>query len=466
MEFVATPVIFGFLLFICQLVARNRYKSDPISRKWFVRGFLVKAAGALLLGIIYALYYEGGDTYVYFQGAQAISSVLLEDPVSGLRLWGSLDLNSLEARQFLLQIRSRHDVFGVIYMNDERAFFVVQLLVPLCLLSIQTYFGLALYMAFFSHLGLWCLYRVVVRLYPMAQQNIVLFIYLTPSTIIWGSGILKDSITLGAMGIFLYALFYFFCSKFRKIFLVLIVVLCAYTVLNIKPYIAYSFIPSMFIFCYQSTIQSTIRRNSLAVLSPVLLPLVLISAFFILSLVSTDKNTLADFLLEAQGKQHDLEQSYYYTRTTGSTYHIPKYEPDLFGLLSVAPTALVATYLRPWMWEAKNPLMFMAALESAAVLGFILFVLWYVGLGRAFRIIYKDPYLIFAFISSLLFGIFVGISSGNFGNLVRYKIPALPFLITGLYILYHKGRNVSVSFRMKQRQLIEQRRLTTNDLTV
>ncbi|MFN7708168.1 MAG: hypothetical protein ACK5QE_05855, partial [Sphingobacteriia bacterium] len=395
-----------------------------------------------------------------------VSSVLLEDPASGLKLWARPDPRSLEARHFLIKIRSRHSTFETSYLRDSKAFFVAQLLVPLCLLSIQTYFGLALYIAFFSHLGLWCLYRVVIRLYPAAQENIVLFIYLTPSTILWGSGILKDSITLSAMGVFLYALFYFFDSKFRKIFLVPIAVLCAYIVLNIKPYIAYSFIPSMFIFCYQATIQNTIKRNSLAVLNPVFLPLVLVSAFLILSLVSREKNALTDFLLDAQEKQHDLEQSYYYTQTTGSTYHIPKYEPDLFGLLSVAPTALVATYLRPWMWEAKNPLMFMAALESAAVLGFILFVLWYVGLGRAFRIIYKDPYLIFAFISSLLFGIFVGISSGNFGNLVRYKIPALPFLITGLYILYHKGRNVSVSFRMKQRQLIEQRRLTTNDLTV
>ncbi|MFO0484111.1 MAG: hypothetical protein ACK51A_00445, partial [Sphingobacteriia bacterium] len=130
MAFVATPVIFGFLLFICQLIARNRYKDDPISRKWFVRGFLVKAAGALLLGIIYYFYYGGGDTNAYFQDAQVVSSVLLEDPASGLKLWARPDPRSLEARHFLIKIRSRHSTFETSYLRDSKAFFVAQLLVP------------------------------------------------------------------------------------------------------------------------------------------------------------------------------------------------------------------------------------------------------------------------------------------------------------------------------------------------
>jgi hypothetical protein len=45
------------------------------------------------------------------------------------------------------------------------------------------------------------------------------------------------------------------------------------------------------------------------------------------------------------------------------------------------------------------------------------------------------PVLTMCFVFSLIFAISVGISSGNFGTLVRYKIPLMPFYLSGLYIL-------------------------------
>jgi hypothetical protein len=47
----------------------------------------------------------------------------------------------------------------------------------------------------------------------------------------------------------------------------------------------------------------------------------------------------------------------------------------------------------------------------------------------------------------------IGVSSSNFGSLVRYKIPCLPFYILFLAILYHiqleKKRTVPVTIKAK-----------------
>ena len=43
--------------------------------------------------------------------------------------------------------------------------------------------------------------------------------------------------------------------------------------------------------------------------------------------------------------------------------------------------------------------------------------------------------VLFCFIFAITFAFAVGISSYNFGTLVRYKIPFMPFYLSGLFIM-------------------------------
>jgi len=79
--------------------------------------------------------------------------------------------------------------------------------------------------------------------------------------------------------------------------------------------------------------------------------------------------------------------------------------------------------------------MLMAALESGFVIFLTLLVFRKTGIVRLISIVRNDNYLTFALIFSLTFAFAVGISSYNFGTLVRYKIPLLPFFISSLYII-------------------------------
>jgi hypothetical protein len=44
-------------------------------------------------------------------------------------------------------------------------------------------------------------------------------------------------------------------------------------------------------------------------------------------------------------------------------------------------------------------------------------------------------------IYSFLFSFSVGLSTANFGALVRYKIPAVPFFLAGMFVAEHLARN-------------------------
>ena len=60
-----------------------------------------------------------------------------------------------------------------------------------------------------------------------------------------------------------------------------------------------------------------------------------------------------------------------------------------------------------------------------------------------FRYLAKNHLLVFALIFSLFFAFSVGISTSNFGSLVRYRIPVLPFYVGSLFILeYYRKQDL------------------------
>lgn len=85
----------------------------------------------------------------------------------------------------------------------------------------------------------------------------------------------------------------------------------------------------------------------------------------------------------------------------------------------------------------------MAAFESLAMMFFTLFILIKSGLFNFFKLVLKDPLIMYCFLFSVVFGLFVGASTLNFGTLVRYKIPCLPFYTISLFLIYEKVKERS-----------------------
>jgi hypothetical protein len=80
----------------------------------------------------------------------------------------------------------------------------------------------------------------------------------------------------------------------------------------------------------------------------------------------------------------------------------------------------------------------MAAVESLVLMFFTLFILFKSGLFRLIKWTLSDPLIMYCFLFAVVFGLFVGASTLNFGTLVRYKIPCLPFYAISLFLIYEK----------------------------
>jgi hypothetical protein len=123
--------------------------------------------------------------------------------------------------------------------------------------------------------------------------------------------------------------------------------------------------------------------------------------------------------------------------TGGSGYTLGKFDDSPFGYIRVIPAAINVTFFRPYVWESRNAIMLLSALESFFVFIFFLMTIFRFGFYQTFTIIKKEQLITFCLIFSLTIGYFAGISTYNFGSLVRYKIPALPFFISALVIIYY-----------------------------
>ena len=111
---------------------------------------------------------------------------------------------------------------------------------------------------------------------------------------------------------------------------------------------------------------------------------------------------------------------------------------SLGSLLKVAPAAINATLFRPYLWESRKISTLLSSVESLAIMLFFLVVIWKAGPVRFVLSLVKDPMVMYCFFFAILFALFIGATTLNFGTLVRYKIPCMPFFMMALFLIYEK----------------------------
>ena len=67
-----------------------------------------------------------------------------------------------------------------------------------------------------------------------------------------------------------------------------------------------------------------------------------------------------------------------------------------------------------------------------------------------FKYLFTHHLLTFSLFFSLFFAFSVGLSTSNFGSLVRYKIPSIPYFVASMYIIqYLKLRELKMKAAAK-----------------
>lgn len=422
--------IFLILIFIYFYASIKTSSNENIpAYKYFKNAILIK----ILVSITYVLsvmFFYPGDSYGYFKSINVFNKLLFQD-------FGQyFDILFLGNKPEFFSYFNSATGYPFHYMwRDPAATFVARFYTPFMIFSHNSYILSSIIAGLIGFTGIWKLYKTLCKIYPGIEKQLAIAVLYFPSLIYWSSGILKDTLTISAIGWIIYAFYEFFILKSFKLKYILYLFIASTVIIQIKAYIFATLLPGLFIWAFFGQIK-TIKSQVLKILITPIILLVLVFAFSILmnkvSKSMGDYGDLDSSLKRAQIIQQDLIRSEQYGH---NFYDIGKFETTPLGVLKMFPKATISGIFRPFIWEARNPFVLLAALESLFMIGLLAFAFYRGGVIKSFRNIFKDPLLIFAFSFTIIFGFGVGLATANFGALVRYKIPMLPFFVSGLYIL-------------------------------
>ncbi|WP_425390364.1 hypothetical protein [Ekhidna sp.] len=414
-DLIITPIYMVLLTMVAYFI--RPYVTNRATRKYFLPALWVRFAGAIALGLIYQFHYGGGDTFNYFtHGSRWIWEAFLESPLKGIQLL--VDNGSHPRAPETYEYSSR-----IWYYGDIKSFTVVRITALFGLFTFHTYSATALFFATFSFSGLWAMYTALQKRYPNAKY-LHLAILFIPSLVFWGSGILKDTVTLGALGWVTWAMIHILILRRRRVIAIMIAVLASLLILKIKSYILLCFAPMVFLFLYFQFLNK-VRNIALKVLLvPVLTVIIAGFGYLSVTYAGTDEYNIDNIAQRASVTAYDIRYGWG-ARTGGDGgYDIGIPDGTWQSMIALAPKAVIVSLFRPFPWEVKNPLMLLAALESLIITTLTIRLF----LSGSWSTLSKDPFMLFCLGFFLLFAFAVGISTGNFGTLMRYKIPMMPFL--------------------------------------
>lgn len=439
-------VIMNFYLVMAILFGLN-IKNKNISEKkyysFYVWGVLVSVGGAISLCLLYLLAYGGGDTTEYFRGSLSMVKFLAKEPWEYFKLL--IGIVKRESR-FMFDATT-----GVPWqISDYNAFTVVRLSSIFVFLGANNFFTASLLVGWFSFSGKWALYKLFCEHYPKYYKSIAFGILFYPSIVFWGSGILKDTYTLASIGWFLYNFYAVFIKKEYNSGNIVLMLIGGWLILTIKPYVFVALTPGVLIwlsFNRLKKINNPVWRLLSAPLITILFAgfgLIIINVF---GSYLGPYGDLDSIILKAQVTQDDMMRAHAYSE---NYFDIGRLDGSLGNFLSKIPAASIAGLFRPFLWDVRNFLMLLAGLENTFLLGMVFIILWRIGPIKGLKIISDEPLIGFSLLFALIFAFAVGVSTANFGALVRLRIPLLPFLVSALIIMLHRSLEIKKERENKQ----------------
>jgi hypothetical protein len=437
-DFVLLPVYLTIIVVSAYVIKNKHIKTNP-EYKYFIPGLLFKIFGVLYFSYIYTFHYYGGDTTNYFQAADCMVNMMYQHFGLYLRLFFG-EFNRVTFSAF-------DSTTGFPYYSSKpNSFAVARFSSPFVFLGFQSYYIASVLIAYATYTGVWKLFQIFVKEFPLYMNACAWAILFMPSVAFWGSGVTKDSFMLAALCWFVNGFYHFVKVDFsvKNLKYVFQMGISVWVMMSIKPFNFYAMLICIclwYAFEYIGRISNDVLR---VLLYPFIFAIVSAAGMYVFVLLGSVAGgyykDVDSMLNQAVVVQKDLSREAY----GENSFDIGPFDPTLAGITKKIPAAIEAGLFRPFPWEANNVLMFISAAENVFLFFLTVFTLFSVGPAYFFKSIVSKPYIMMlSIVFSLFFAFSIGLVTANFGALVRYKIPLIPFYVVAFLVIYltHRDRN-------------------------
>lgn len=428
------PLYLVLFYYIATLIV-NKNKTNPLYKKYFLQGFWYKMLGAFGFYLVYAFYYRGGDSCTYFVNGVAFNEYMIfENFGDGLRvifsnIWGVDDLPAWIVNKSIYYYQEGY------ILRNSKALLVVRVSAVVSIFSLNSYLCTCMTFGFLSYLAIFKLFVLFCELFPMLHKQFSFAFLKIPSVIFWGSAVNKDTICLAMLCVLIYTFYRQFVQLRFSLKYMLYMLLSIYLIFNIKNYILIAAIPGLFVLALVNYQNKIVGSNFRFVTTPLMILVAALSFAFLYQSIAKDFEELSTNSIEERAEGFMIDHSRIQETQGGSGYSLGEFEYTTSGILKKAPLALAVTLFGPFPWQVRNIVMLLSTLESTYFL--YLFFITLVN-RKGINLFFKrltNPILLFCISFVIILGVTVGLTSFNYGALVRFKIPVLPFFAVFLALI-------------------------------
>lgn len=428
LDYILLPFYILLFYFFTRRLANKL--NDPELKKIMLNAFWLRMLGTIAYCMVVQYYYGYGDSITYYAGAQFFLARISED-------FGSLSylFAPFEEMESLYLMYSNNAGFTG-YFSAPASNMVMRIATLFSYISFNSFVIISLFFGMFSFLGQWKLFKVFDAVNKQRSRKVVaLAVLYTPSIWFWGSGLLKDSICLGSLGLIIHILYKFFArKKFSFTNLVFLVVL-VFIVNVIKSYIvtiAAVGLAVMFFALFLKSIKIKILRMALTFFAFVAFAVLFYAGDF----TGQINDIAAESLEQIEYFQKNYQASSDSDESSKSGFGIGEVSASPAALLLKSPLVIFTCLFRPFVLESRKVFILFTSLETTSFLILTLYLMFKIGFINFFRKIFASPSMVFCFTLSILFALVIGFTTFNFGTMIRYKIIFLPFFYFMLVHLY------------------------------
>lgn len=393
---------------------------SPVLVKILAAFFFLKVLAVLTYTLLVVYYWQLADSVSVFSETKNLISLIQADfsnvkylflPVENYNAVINLDMS----------LKAIPGGSGI-----ESNYFLTRVCTLLYPLASGKYLLLNFWFGVISTIAQFKLYLVLLKIYPQIKDKLAICILFIPTLLFYASPIYKETLCLSFL-CFIIVLIYNIRNDKKTLFDFILVLINLFFIFLLKSYIFYSLLIS----CAFVFLGRFLRKLFFASVFGKVFVLAFLGV--IVYLISQNLDVFDSYIYSLIDISN-LNQQFYGPTSDTSSFEFGEIETSFTGLLKKMPLGLYTCYFRPHLWEINKPILLLSALES-----FLCFwVLFYAVIkkGRNFTAVLRGHIMtniMFFFI--LMLGIIIGITTFNFGTLVRYKAPAVPFLWVFIFLL-------------------------------
>jgi len=433
------PIYFAIIYFIAFRIKSGRY-SDAIYQRYFIRGLHYKLFGALGYALIYLLYYKGGDSINYYLASKPLYNLAFDSPDKYFEFvtnplsaypqegWYFAWANSVD---FLLRTNATLTVIRISSLIN--------------LICFDSYVTCCVVASFLSYLFIFKTFRLFVSIYPALEKEFSVAFLMIPSVIFWGSGLGKDVIMFSGIMYSVACYYEVFILKKNVISNILKLLFTAYIISLVRGFIIITLAPCLILMTaiyYRNAFKNPAIR---IVALPTFLAVGIGASYLFIQNIGS---TMQSYNLETMQKTAEGFKSWhtYLGETQGGSFYSLGSDVDYtpMGILKKAPLAVAITLFGPFVWQIRNAVMLMSGVESLFFLYYFFRVFMNARAYRALGILFRDHIIMFCIPFVLIIAVAIGLTSFNYGALVRYKIPILPFFAVLIAVTRYRINNPQI----------------------